>query len=59
MAKVKLTVWGWKCERCGHEWVPRNWQEEPKVCPKCKNPYWNRPRREKKAAEGEDVAAGE
>ena len=44
MAKVKLEVWGYRCERCGHEWVPRN-QEEPRVCPKCKSPYWNRPRK--------------
>jgi hypothetical protein len=35
------------CERCGHEWLPRDRETEiePKVCPKCKNPYWNVPRR--------------
>ena len=43
MGKVKLTVWGWRCERCGHEWIPRE-EAEPRVCPKCKSPYWNRPR---------------
>ena len=42
MPKVRL--WGYRCERCGHEWVPRM-KEEPRVCPKCKSPYWNRPRK--------------
>jgi hypothetical protein len=29
-----------------HEWIPRKAKEEPRVCPKCKSPYWNRPRRQ-------------
>ena len=45
MAKVQLQVWGFRCERCGHEWIPRHRDEEPRVCPKCKSPYWNRPRK--------------
>jgi predicted Zn-ribbon and HTH transcriptional regulator len=32
------------CERCGHAWVPAG-VEKPRVCPKCKSPYWDRPRR--------------
>ena len=46
MAKVKVVTWAWKCERCGHQWIPRDASKEPKVCPnpKCKSPYWNRPR---------------
>ncbi len=44
MAKVK--IWGFRCERCGHEWAPREPEQAPTVCPKCKSPYWNRPRRE-------------
>jgi predicted Zn-ribbon and HTH transcriptional regulator len=47
MAKVKISVEGFKCERCGHEWRPRN-KGEPAVCPKCKSPYWNKPRRKNK-----------
>jgi hypothetical protein len=43
MAKVKLWVWGYRCERCEHEWVPRGKEQEPRVCPKCKSPYWYRP----------------
>ena len=31
------------CNRCGHEWVPRE-NGEPEVCPKCKSPYWNKVR---------------
>jgi predicted Zn-ribbon and HTH transcriptional regulator len=44
LARVPITVMGWRCERCGHEWIPRE-EAEPQVCPKCKNPYWNRPRK--------------
>lgn len=39
MARIKLD--GYKCERCGHEWCPRNQTEYPKVCPQCKSPYWD------------------
>lgn len=43
----KVTVAGFRCERCGHEWVPRG-AKKPKVCPKCKSPYWDTPRRPKR-----------
>ena len=43
MAKILLE--GYKCERCGHEWVPRSKKEYPNVCPKCKSPYWDKPRK--------------
>ncbi len=42
----KLHLLGYHCERCAHSWAPRAREQEPKVCPKCKSPYWNRPRRE-------------
>lgn len=60
MAKVKLEVWGFRCERCGHEWVPRN-EPEPRVCPKCKSPYWDRPRKQpkKKRASSRSEGVGE
>lgn len=34
------------CLRCvpPHTWVPRA-TKMPKCCPKCKSPYWNKPRR--------------
>lgn len=38
----------YKCLRCGHEWIPRK-EDAPKNCPnpKCKSPYWNKPRKNK------------
>lgn len=47
MAKIKVSRDGYSCERCGHIWVPRK-KGEPRVCPKCKSPYWNTPRKGKK-----------
>jgi predicted Zn-ribbon and HTH transcriptional regulator len=49
MARVPITVMGFRCERCEHEWIPRHAAQEPAVCPKCKSPYWNRPRQKLKA----------
>ena len=35
-----------ECDRCKHQWIPRlKIDEEPTICPKCKSPYWNKPRR--------------
>ena len=33
------------CERCGHEWPPRDATKKPTVCPKCRSPYWDKPRK--------------
>lgn len=41
MPKVQLRVMGYRCLRCRHEWIPRERTREPRVCPKCKSPYWN------------------
>jgi predicted Zn-ribbon and HTH transcriptional regulator len=44
----RKNILGYVCERCGHEWVKRqNSPGEPKVCPKCKSPYWDTPRKMK------------
>jgi uncharacterized CHY-type Zn-finger protein len=40
----EITLKGFVCERCNHKWVPRE-DEMPKVCPKCKSPYWDKPRK--------------
>lgn len=49
---------GYRCERCEHEWLPRdNGRDvsvEPRVCPKCKSAYWNRPRQMKSMMNYED-----
>jgi len=34
-----------KCKRCGHSWKPRKPISEIVICPKCRSPYWNKPRR--------------
>lgn len=34
------------CKRCGHTWIPRK-DKSPKVCPKCKSPYWDKKRLKK------------
>jgi hypothetical protein len=45
MARVPITLMGFQCERCAHQWVPRTADEEPRVCPKCRSPWWNRPKK--------------
>lgn len=41
----KVTLEGFQCERCKHIWLPRTKDEIPTICPKCKSPYWNKPRK--------------
>jgi len=36
-----------KCTRCKHTWHPRR-SRLPGVCPKCKSPYWNKPRKRRR-----------
>lgn len=50
MAVLKREITVFQCDRCGHEWIPRNALDKgdsplPVVCGKCKSPYWNRPRK--------------
>ena len=45
-AGAKILIMGHKCYRCGHEWKPYDINEMPRVCPKCKSPYWDRPKKE-------------
>lgn len=49
MAEIKLN--GYECEKCGHTWIPRM-EEVPRVCPKCKSPYYDKPRRAPKLVKG-------
>jgi predicted Zn-ribbon and HTH transcriptional regulator len=46
MARVPITVMGYRCQRCTHEWIPRV-TDAPAVCPRCKSAYWNRPLKKK------------
>lgn len=43
MGRVPITVMGYHCERCEHEWIPRKFVGNPRVCPNCKSPYWDSP----------------
>ena len=47
MGIKEITVKECKCERCRHKWITRS-NAIPKVCPKCKSPYWDRPRKIRK-----------
>jgi hypothetical protein len=44
MGEIKLP--GFICERCDYIWVSRIVSDQkPLVCPRCKSPYWNTPRK--------------
>ena len=43
---ARILIEGFLCERCKYRWVPRqSTKKEPKICPKCKSAYWNKPRK--------------
>ncbi len=43
---ARILIDGFMCERCHHRWAPRSGAaKEPKNCPKCCSPYWNKPRK--------------
>jgi hypothetical protein len=42
---------GWGSPESDHTWWPRS-TKRPDHCPNCNNPYWDKPRREKKADKG-------
>ncbi|MFH1741006.1 MAG: hypothetical protein ABIH23_18545 [bacterium] len=44
MAIFEATVTKFRCEHCKKEWIPRG-GKPPAVCPRCKRPNWNDPRR--------------
>ena len=50
--QVTRTITFWKCNVCGHEWRARK-PGVPLRCAgeKCKSPYWNRPKEQKKEPE--------
>ena len=43
---MKVEITRLECKRCGHVWIPK--QEEVRICPHCKSPYWDKERRKKK-----------
>ena len=52
-----------QCERCHHKWLPRfkdvDPKHQPQVCPKCKSPYWNKPRQIQIAPEKHAAVQGQ
>ena len=44
MAIMTISMKKCICERCKHEWITRS-IKKPTVCPKCKNPYWDIPKK--------------
>ncbi len=38
------------CLRCSHRWISRKQNSEPRVCAKCRSPYWNTPRQRERLA---------
>lgn len=53
MGEIDLHLKGYRCERCGHEWIPRKKDMPiPTICPKCKSPYWNKPKKIKEEDDG-------
>jgi hypothetical protein len=43
MGRVPITIMGYRCDRCGHEWIVIEKDQEPKLCPQCKSQYWDLP----------------
>lgn len=41
----RVLIPGFKCLRCGRQWAPRGDGEKPRICPKCKSAYWDKPRK--------------
>ena len=44
-AGANVLIAGHRCYRCGHEWKPNNMHKLSRVCPKCKSPYWDKPKK--------------
>lgn len=47
MPETIVKTKGWKCLRCGNEWVPKKFDQKkrPKTCPKCRSVYWDTPKK--------------
>jgi len=35
---------GFRCLKCGNEWIPRKKNSLPRVCPKCRSYKWDEPK---------------
>lgn len=41
MGETKISVNGFKCERCNYTWIPRSANQRPLICPDCKSARWD------------------
>ena len=43
----RVMIDGWKCCRCGYDWVSQEMPNKPITCPnpKCRSPYWDIPKK--------------
>ena len=54
--RIKKKINAFRCLRCNHEWIPRVElsqlegfiKQTPRICPKCKSPYWDTKRGSKR-----------
>lgn len=44
MGSIPIRLMKYTCERCNHSWIPRS-EEYPRTCPKCRSPYWDKPKK--------------
>ena len=44
---TKISKDGYRCLKCGHEWIPNSPGKTPRVCPQCKSAWWDQPKRQK------------
>lgn len=51
---ARIQIQGFQCERCDHKWCPKSINQQkskfidpPIICPTCKSPYWDKPRKNK------------
>jgi len=49
-----MKMFKYKCSRCGYVWIPRQ-EDAPKTCPKCRSPYYDRPRRQPKPVDYDEL----
>lgn len=56
VAECRVPITGFRCDRCEHEWAPRDPANPPKGCPSCKSRKWNQGPR-KPGTRGPDVVS--
>lgn len=50
-----MAIHVYTCLRCDHEWASKQERERVRTCPRCKSPYWDRPRTRKRPQDASKV----